>query len=160
MDTVELPKKKKNPFAWILWWQLDEDELIKQVTQYDSLKWYNSARGGSVILLLLSAVITVIYIFVTNMDLFALIDPVISLIFVLFIFKKKRWAIVGAMIYWTLEKAIMIFSGDSSAVISFFWWTTYMHMFYLAFKVENAHREFLKNSATMTTTPPPIVPIK
>lgn len=45
-------------FKWILWWKQDQDELKKQVENYNSLKIIKSYRGISTLLIIFSAFLT------------------------------------------------------------------------------------------------------
>lgn len=151
VDAVEPVKKKKNPFFYFLWWNVDEDELIKQVTEYDTLKFYQSSRGLSVLLLLLSAAITTAFYFFEQNP-FIFIDVFFILLFALLIFFKQRWAIIGAMIFWTIEKLLMIFEGNP--IISLMWWALYMRVFFLAWKVEGIRQQVEKNNPPSVPSPP------
>jgi hypothetical protein len=50
----EKPHNKRRWFRWLLWWEIEPEELKKQAEQYSTLKFYQSARGISALLLSLS----------------------------------------------------------------------------------------------------------
>lgn len=155
METQVSPniRKKRNPFSWLLWWKLDDEELVKQVTQYDSLKIYQSASGVSSLLLCFSAIVTTLLVIFADGDAYLFIDVLVTLIFAILVYLKFRWAMVGAMIFWTFEKVVTFFSGVNP-VVSVLWWAMFLHQFYLALKVENLHKDMIQNSPTSTSTPP------
>lgn len=153
-------KKNNNSLNWLLWWQIDKDELNQQVEEYETLKFTQSARGISLLLLLLSAAATLALVLFLNWNSLAILDVFIFLILGLFIYKGHRWAMVGAMILWTYEKIFIWIEQYQSAlaigaiipnpIIPLIWWTIYMHAFYLAFQVERKrikkhNEEKLKN---------------
>ena len=43
---------------WLLWWRIDQDELNKQVAEYESMRMTRSAKGQSFLLLDLTAWVT------------------------------------------------------------------------------------------------------
>jgi hypothetical protein len=75
------------------------------------------------------------------MDEWAFADVGLELFFAVFIYRGHKWAMIGAMIFWTIEKLVQISSAlqsphPNSAVMAVVWWTLYMHAFYLAFRTE------------------------
>jgi hypothetical protein len=148
-------KKKRSSWAWLLWWRIDPSDLDEQVTHYKSLSFYKSARGQSAICLLLSVVLTVVLEAMSkSVNQSAFVDAAVFLILALFVFLGHRWALMTAMVAWTLEKGFYIFAAIGAAqtaatqnsglgtgiVIQLFWWCIYMHVFYLAFRVEREKR--------------------
>ncbi len=51
-------KPPKTRFHWLFWWRIDPNEITKQVTEYRSLRFYQSARGISFLCLIFSCCIT------------------------------------------------------------------------------------------------------
>lgn len=132
--------KKSGVLGWILWWKVDNEELNRQIEEYDKLGIIHSARGISLLLLIFSAVIQALVIISGNQD-FSYIEVFLFLILGYFVFKGKKWAMVTTMVLWTIEKAYSIYVALSSySGASTFWailfWAVYMHYFYLAYKVE------------------------
>jgi len=163
-NEAENKKKSQSIFGWLLWWQLDKDELQRQVKEYETLKIYQSARGISLLFLLFSAVATTGFILFLNLDSSNFLDIFLFLILGFFIYKGHRWAMIGAMLLWTFEKLYMFIEQSSTIIgnpsftrifLPLLWWATYMHAFYFAFKVEglrakakkelvNANKEIIK----------------
>ena len=108
------PVANKNRWGWILWWQIDPADLERQVAEYDSLGFFHSMRGLSVICLSLSVALTVTLIGFGALGLgaSAFIDAAIMAILALFIYLGHRWASLAAMIIWTTEKIEVAQSGD------------------------------------------------
>jgi hypothetical protein len=131
---------EKIRYHWVLWWKIEPDELRKQVSEYDSVGIIKSARGLSAVLLALSAIATIIFVCVGWADAWSLLDAVLFVGLGAFIYRGHRWAMICAMVLWTLEKAYGLYAKPEYAVISAVWWTTYMQAFYLAYRVENAKR--------------------
>jgi hypothetical protein len=132
-------KPSNNNFLnWILWWQIDQAEIDKQVKGYNTLGVWKSARGNSFLLLSLSSAVTALLIILGVLDVFALVDIALMMIVGFFMLQGKKLAMLIAMVLWTFEKVMTIGSLNSSAVSSLIWWTTYMHVFYTAYKVEEA----------------------
>ncbi len=155
---------KKRPPFFLFWWKINGEELLKQINEYDTLKFHQSAYGISVILLLLSALITGIMVIYTK-EYFGLIDVFAILIFAILIYLKFRWAMIAAMIFWTFEKLVSLFDGGNIVVI-LLWWALFMHYFYLAYKVESLYKEIQKDgikppsqpSAPVASAPNPHMP--
>jgi hypothetical protein len=65
----------------------------------------------------------------------------------LFINLGHRWAMIGAMVLWTLEKTFVVLVGLGPAhrgaplvVGQLIWWCIYMHAFYFALRIEQQRR--------------------
>lgn len=127
-------------YHWLLWWKIAPDELQRQVREYDSLGMVKSARGSSAILLALSAIVTTIFVGVGWTDAWSLVDAVFFLGLGAFIFRGHRWAMICAMVFWTLEKAYGLYARPQYAIMSVIWWTVYMQAFYMAYRVEKEKR--------------------
>jgi hypothetical protein len=144
------PEESKKPagnfFSFLLWWKIDEEELRKQVEQYDALTVTQSARGQSLLCFLIAAGITVLFIIFFTHDLSGLLDVILFLVLGFYVFKGQGWAMVAAMALWTIEKLLMIFNNaiangiTVNPFIQVMWWAIFMHYFYLAFRVEKARR--------------------
>ena len=147
------PVKKVNPFVWFLWWQMDQSKLEKQVKEYDTLKFAQSARGISAILLWISVAATAVLVVFFGLEQWAFIDAAILLVLGFFVAKGYRWALIVAMLLWTFEKGLSLYdqllgasaTGGSFVVMTIIWWTLYMHSFYLAFKVEQMRKKPVSN---------------
>lgn len=162
--TAKDEKKKKggNLWSWLLWWNLDKNEIQAQADTYNSLKITQSARGISFLLLIFSAVVTVIFILFLNWDSSALFDAIAFLVLGYFIYKGHKWAMLGAMALWTYDKLFILFQQYETAsatggstpnpIITLIWWATYMHAFWLAFQVERLRSKTKKAAALNQST--------
>ncbi|MBP9711489.1 MAG: zinc ribbon domain-containing protein [Candidatus Pacebacteria bacterium] len=141
-------KAKAPQRSWLLWWDVDEKEVERQVEGYDTLSITQSARGQSVLCLMLSVVITFIFINIGSsiVDKSAYIDIVLFLILALFIYQGQKWAMIGAMVLWTLEKVYFISTGGTAILMQIIWWLVYMSAFWLAYQVELKRIELRNDS--------------
>ncbi len=131
---------QKTRYHWLLWWKIEPEELQRQVREYDSLGVIKSARKLSTVLLTLSATATVIFVCLGWTGPLSLVDAVLFVGLGASIFRGHRWAMICAMVFWTLEKAHGLYVKPQYAVMSVMWWTIYMQAFYMAYRVENAKR--------------------
>jgi hypothetical protein len=140
-------KKKSGSFlSWLLWWRLDQDELDKQIAEYQSLKITQSARGRSLLLLIFSSAITIVMVMFFSWSSWAFIGVFMLLTLGFFIYKGHKWAMMGTMLLWSLEKIYAISEGlqnhsathssSTKLLIHLIVWAIYMHALYLALKVE------------------------
>jgi hypothetical protein len=141
----EFPKKKKFGWDWILWWRIDPGELDSQVEQYDTLSLWRAARKLSLLLLLLSACLTIALVQFQVTDNSAYWDAGTFVLLGALVYFGHRWAMIGAMILWTIEKVLTIGQGFEgphrvNPVMQIIWWAIFMHAFYLAFRVEQEKR--------------------
>jgi hypothetical protein len=125
---------------WLLWWRVSDEEVESQVKDYDVLTMVQSARGLSMLLLLAAALVMSFVIFFGASDAIGYIDVGIFGILAVLIYEGYRWAILAAMIAWTIEKLLAVLSPSSvvMVVIAVVWWTVYMRVFYLALRTERA----------------------
>ena len=114
---LEIPKKKqKGNWNWLIWWKIEPQELQKQVAGYNTLKFYQSARGISVLLLLFATAITTVFIFahLAGYEAYSFIDAAIALLLCPFIYRGHKWAMLGAMTYWSFAKGYQIYNVVSA----------------------------------------------
>ena len=133
--------RKRNLLDWLLWWRIDQDELDKQVAEYESLRITQSARGQSFLLLILSACATTAFIVSGDLKAVGFSEVIIALVLGYLIYRGHRWASIAAMVFWSIEKWAAIWNrlvGASSGnfVVQLVWWCICMHAFYLAFRVK------------------------
>ena len=148
-------EKKKNVFSLFQWWKIDDDELTKQIVNYDSLGWWASARTMSVSCLLFSALVTSVFVVSKLADSSSLLDVFIMLAICPFMLKGNKTSFLLAMLYWTFAKAYGIVASPTFLVTSLIWWAFYMRCFYLAFRVERDKALVLqKNSVRPTNNYP------
>lgn len=153
-NKAEKKKESKNiftDFSWLLWWRIDKDEIQRQVKEYKSLKITQSAKGISSLFLLLSSVVTALLVLFFDWDIYSLIDVFLFLILGFFIYRGHRWAMIIAMFLWTYERIYILIDYETaiegasltgfSVFGSLFFWTIYMHAFYMALRVEIERRK-------------------
>lgn len=123
-----------------LFWIINPDKLKQQVEQYNTLKIYQSARGVSFLWLIFSMIVSMFMISWHLMPVSAMADVALFLFFGFFIYLGYPWAMIGAMILWTVEKIYSVYTIRNSFVVQLIWWAIYMHYFYLAYRVERQRR--------------------
>jgi hypothetical protein len=145
---------KNRTSHWLLWWQIDPSELDEQIAGYGTFSVFKSARGISALCLCFSALLTIAFIAFKVVPPSAYVDVVLFFLLALFIYLGHRWAMIAAMLLWTAEKAIIAVSGLGSVhpnggmlIGQFFWWTAYMHAFYLSFRVEQRRKTVVHTAA-------------
>jgi hypothetical protein len=128
---------------WILWWRIDPVQLEEQVRLYDTIGFRSSMRGISVACLVFSMLVTVLMTYFGGMGLnaSAYVDAGLFGMLAGFIWFGHRWAMVGAMLLWTLEKVAIIVGHPVMVVAQLVWWCLYMHAFYFAFRIERRRRQ-------------------
>ena len=141
---------KSAVMAPYLWWKVDESELAKQITEYQTLDWKKSARKISGLFLVLSTIITGLFVYFGKWDASSLIDAGLMALLSVFCFMGKRWALMAAMIYWTFAKIALIATSLGLPIIQILWWALYMKQFYLAWKVEQIRRKPLPENSDVT----------
>jgi hypothetical protein len=90
----------------------------------------------------LSAIATIIFVFVGWTGAWSVLDAVFFVGLGAFVYRGHRWAMICAMVFWTLEKAYGLFAKPQYAIMSVLWWTIYMQVFYMAYGVEKEKRAF------------------
>jgi hypothetical protein len=148
---AEAAHKKRKSGHWLLWWKIEPEELQKQVSEYHTLKVYQSARGIGALCWLLTAVMTAIFAAakIVGFNAWNFLDVAIAIVFAIFIYRGHRWAMIAATVWWSIEKVdslVTLFNapvgqnGGNNLILPIIWWCIYMHAFYLAFKTEQARR--------------------
>jgi uncharacterized RDD family membrane protein YckC len=142
-------KAIKHSSHWFFWWRIDPDELQKQVAEYKTLKSYQSARGISFWCLILSCLVTAGLIITRVFGSDAWVDCVLMMLIAAFVYRGHRWAMIAAMLLWTLEKLDLTFTSLGHGIHvwpigQIIWWAVYMHAFYLALRVENERKRNAK----------------
>ena len=136
------PKQKRSAFSYLAWWQINPHEVQKQMSEYATLKLWQSARGISVLLCLFSVTVTLLLSRLLGLSFSdAILEAAVWLALAAFMYRGHRWAFVAGMALWTLEKGYLLFrpaSGGAGAapIVQIIWWAVYMNAFYLAFTVE------------------------
>jgi S1-C subfamily serine protease len=153
MENGQSTKKKKmgSLLRWLFWWRIDQDELNRQVSEYDSLKIWQSVRGQSLLLFAFSSCVTISFIVFFNYPILDFIEAFISLFLGYFIYRGNIWSIIVAMVFWSFEKGFQLYDTFQSydviggphvnPLIPIIWWTIYMHAFYFSLRVENIRKK-------------------
>ena len=143
----ETKKPKKSALSYLAWWKIDPAEMEKQITQYNTLKIWQSARGISSLFCLLTIAVTVLLGGFAHLSTAAIIgDVIIWAPLAIFMYRGHRWAFVVGMALWTIEKAFAIFGSFDSPgaggapIVQILWWAAFMNAFFLGFKVESQRR--------------------
>jgi hypothetical protein len=145
-QTVYQPAKRRSD--WLLWWKVEPAEIQQQVSEYYGHRW-TKARHVAAYCLLFSVAMTTLFINVGWMGSNAYLDAAVMLFLAAFVFRGQRWAIVAAMLLWTVEKGLGIINlvdanpspGGWLVVTQLMWWATFMHAFWMAFRVEQERRK-------------------
>lgn len=115
--------------------KISESELRNQIDNYNTLSITKSYRGIATVLILAAVGITAILYFVNFTDLTTLaFAAIIYLPLAYFIYKGKKWAMIAAMIMWTIDKGYQMFVSPNLLII--IWWLAFMTYFYKAYKIE------------------------
>jgi hypothetical protein len=142
-EPIEKKAKGRN-WSWILWWKVDQSEIEDQIQKYGTLNLFKSARGQAVLCLLFSVAATATMILLKSVEISSSVDIGIFVVLAVFIYFGHRWAMLAAMVFWTLEKVYVVYAGagvpGSNPVVQLIWWCIYMHAFYFAFRVEKERR--------------------
>ena len=138
-------KPQSRSFGWPFWWVVNPSDLSRQVEGYDTLKWYQSARGQSLALLLMTSAISVAMIELASHARAGYLDIAAFVGLGVFIYRGHQWAMLGAMGVWTLEKLFQLAgavqANHSGYLIGMLlWWAIYMRAFNLAWRTERARR--------------------
>ena len=145
---------------WILWWKTDPEELRREVEGYAAITIIGTARGFGCLLAILTGVSMMIFggfLLWRNSYgpslWYGLASLTCGFLFSIlggFIFRGKPWAMIGAMAWWTLfiNRSVTLAHGYFSSPIEYAaWlaasalgWTTLMHVFYVALRIERVRR--------------------
>jgi hypothetical protein len=138
--SVAAPKSTKGALGFIVWWKTDPGEVERQVAGYDTLSIWKSARGISMLLCVLSAMVTLVLGRFFELSSSTMVfEFVMWSILGLFMYHGQRWAFIAGMVLWTLEKASLLFLGATAGrapIAQLIWWALYMNAFFLAYTVE------------------------
>jgi hypothetical protein len=142
-ESKEGKEYKGGLFTNLFRWNIDEKELKYQVDNYNTLGFFRSAKGVVIALMIVSAIITLI--FMPN----DWVDIIVILVLALFIYKGSRVALIIAMIYWTFSKVLQIvgaFSSVENSNTAIVWsaiifWTIWMGAFWQAYQVERERKK-------------------
>src|SRR4051812_11731691 len=100
----EQARQPTSRWNWVLWWRVDKDDVEWQASHYADLTFGDSFKGWSAIALLLSTALSCALIAINQVSAWNFLDPLLMLSLAAFIYFGHRWAMIAAMILWTLEK--------------------------------------------------------
>ena len=137
----------RRPAGYLLWWTIDPDQLQRQATEYSSLGVFESARGRCALCLIFLAAVSVFPIYFRKSD-YSAVEAAAFLVLAVLVYRGHRWAMICAMLLWTLERASQFhinLQGHASSLLEnimvpVFWWALFMRFFYAAFRVEQERR--------------------
>lgn len=114
--------------------RIEDKELENQIENYNTLSFFKSCRKRASGWLFAIAILNLL-----------VAGPWSSsmLIFILafFVYQGHKVAIIVAMIYWTISRAIRLFNDPTSPVINILWWLVFMRDFWMAYEVEQARNK-------------------
>lgn len=129
-------------------WRISKEELKNQVDNYDTLG-FGSVRRVSVILIVASIIMSLVFVVVGWTSPSVLIDILLWIILAIFVNKGSRWAIIITMIYWTISKGAQIVSGEFNSakiIFSVIFWGIFMSAFWQTYQVERARKKLKKQN--------------
>jgi len=147
--------KRRSFWGSLFDWRMNDQELKEQLDSYSTLGWTRSYRKFSAALLWFSTIITLLLVLFNLFGIqpSAVSDVAIFLVLSWFVYKGHRWALITAMILWTIEKGdqvVQVVSADPSHSILFLsgviWWATYMGVFWKAYRVEHARHKLISGT--------------
>lgn len=124
-----------------------KEEFKIQIENYDNLGITKSSRGKASLVMGFFIILTCVFAF---LGVFSMTDALGALIIYVpltyFVYKGYRWAIIGTMIMWTLDKIYQIgqAAGGKSIIGIIFWWIFLISLLYQALDIEN-QRVKIKN---------------
>ncbi|WP_413587094.1 hypothetical protein [Bdellovibrio sp. HCB274] len=130
----------KNPFTF---WKIDPEELKHQVENYDTLPFSKSSHKVSAGIFVGCGTLTAIAAYFGVLQSFSFIDAAIFVGLSWFIYEGKKWAIISAIVFWTLAKVQMIATGANAGTQVVFWFL-FMKPLYMAYRVNKARGELTK----------------
>jgi len=143
-QSQNMEKKQSGKFFINLFrWKMNEEELKRQVENYNTLGLFQSARKVAATLFILSVCVSIFFIINGEFPEYALIDTILFAILAIFIYKGKKIAMIIGMILWTIEKIYLL---SSYPIIQIIWWTIYMGALWQAYQVEKARASIKKSS--------------
>jgi hypothetical protein len=142
---VETKWWKKSVFSYLTWWKIEPAEMERQITQYNKLKVWQSARGKSSLFCVFFIVVVWLTKDVAHRSTGDIVPEGIAwLSIAIFMFRGHRWAFILGMALWTIEKGMGFFyawfPNNGLYPLPIIWWVIYMHAFFLAYKVESVRR--------------------
>jgi hypothetical protein len=121
---------------WLLWWRIDRTEIELQAARYGELPLGDTFAGLAVYLLLADIFLICLSLVLNGEPAAAFFDPALMLTLALGVYRGQRWAMLAAMLIWTLEKISQAIDHPGLIAICLPWWTIGIHALYMALLVE------------------------
>ena len=165
-DKTPTENKNKGDSIWnlLLWWKTDEQEVNKQVEQYNKLSILKSKKGRSFLLLSILALLS----FTVGRG--TLLNAGLLFIIAFFVYKGNRWIMMGIMIwmtyFWFNRLYIWIIATSNNginrqivpSIATYLFWAIPMHVIFYAYKVEQERAKQRKENKTVKEIKPEIKP--
>ena len=129
----------------VCWWKKDPSEFHKQTEEYETLRFYQSARGVAALLMTVFALLVFILTTVVmhQVTVAHTVQISLSLILIAFVYRGYKWALTIAMFLGTISSITHLYNSivrDPTDMLSIFFiyllWSLYMRACYLALLVE------------------------
>ena len=141
-------------------WRISKEELDKQVNQYDKLKAYQSFRGISALILSFGLIAgTAVSLLVGVSSIEVLFLAFIQVVFIYFIYKGHRWAMVVAILAFTANIVMSAFERSiagnfttTSVFLVSIVWLLIVGYLVKAIRIENHRRKSKCSEKSGTTT--------
>jgi uncharacterized membrane protein len=139
--------QKTNAFSF----RFSEENLNEQVRNYSSLEITKSARGQCVLFFATLNIFTLLLTYFIDISGITFRDVILEILIIfvpllIFVYKGHRWAIIGIMAVWTIEKIYTFYllaTNGGSPLMSIFYLILGLGVCARALQVENAHRKTL-----------------
>jgi hypothetical protein len=145
-----MAKQQQKRGHWLLWWQVDQEEIATAVAGYAKKNPFKSPRGIAACCFIFSSALTAAFHIAKSTTTGDFSDVAVFLVLALFVYLGHRWAMLGGMAWWTFSKLVLLYSTVMSNnpsnpgglfITSVIWWCIYMHALWFAFRVEQARRK-------------------
>ena len=127
---------------------IDDEELKKQITNYNTLKINESYRGISALIILAISVMSIAMAYSLRDQLESVSSAIFGIsVYLLvgyFVYKGSKKAMMIAMLLWTSDKLLFIFQSGNLGVglfVVFFFWFVVIRFFWRALEVEKYKSE-------------------
>ncbi len=97
------------------------------------------------ILIFLSSVLTIFFVFFFGISKLALVGVLVYLFLAYFVYREKKWAIVAVAIFFTLDKILQGIEEPNMAKSIFFWWIAFMSVFLGAYRELSKEKKIINN---------------
>lgn len=133
---------------------IDKEELQNQLANYDTLHVNKAYRKISALIIMIIAVVSLLGLYYDQMVEISSAAIALSLLIyflVAFLINKgNRFAIMLAIIIWTLEKAVQLYQIQdfNIRIMILLFWFIIVRFFWRAFEVELARQKIIKHNTS------------